>query len=218
MRIRFALIAEGTTEHGLLDHLTILCLHVGASEVSGSVPPFERLHVPVGHSSSRRLRAMPLLDPAANLYFVHRDADAPDPGPRYAEIAQAVTDSATAQRCVAIVPIHETEAWLLTDEVAIRRVAGRPNRRAELGLPPPHIIEQTPQPKERLEAALLAAAQPLAGKRLARFRQDFGQQRQQLLAELPLGGDLEQLTAWRRLRDDTAAAIAALRAAQEVQA
>jgi hypothetical protein len=117
---------------------------------------------------------------------------------------------------VAVVPIHETEAWLLTDEAAIRRVAGRPNGREPLNLPPIQQIEQTKCPKERLEAALLAAAQPLSGQRLARFRHDFGQRRRQLLEELPLDGPLEHLRAWCRLRDDTAKAITALRAIEDV--
>lgn len=217
MRVRFLLIGEGTTERGLLEHLTTLCIAVGATEASGAVPPFERLRSPVGHDLTLRLRAAQQLDPAANLYFVHRDADAPDPAPRYAEIAQARAASAVPQPAVAIVPIYETEAWLLLDEAAIRRVAGQPNGREPLNLPPLGRIEQTPSPKERLEAALLAAAQPLAGRRLERFKGDFVRQRQQLLEELPIDGPLRELAAWCRLRDDTAAAIAALRDDQEGQ-
>ncbi|MBX0329991.1 DUF4276 family protein [Oscillochloris sp. ZM17-4] len=218
MRVQFLLIGEGTTEHGLVEHLANLCIQVGATEASGSVPPFARLEVPVGHNMVLRLRAAHRLNPLANLYFVHRDADNDDPEPRHSEIMRAVAASAINLAHVAVVPIHETEAWLLTDEAAIRRVAGRPNGREPLNLPPLNRIEQTSRPKERLEAALLTAAQPLAGKRLRSFRQSMGQRRQQLIEELPLGGSLEQLAAWRRLRDDTAAAIAALRAAQEVQA
>ena len=218
MRVRFLLIGEGPTERGLLEHLTNLCIEAGATEASGSVPPFDRLPTPVGHNMTLRLRAARQLDPEANLYFVHRDADHDDPAPRYAEITQAITASQTNLAYVAIVPIHETEAWLLIDEPAIRRVAGRPNGHTQLNLPALNRIEQTSRPKERLEAALLAAAQPLAGKRLANFRREFGQQRQQLLEELAIGGVLEQLSSWRRLRDDTAAAIIAMRAAQAVHA
>lgn len=218
MRVQFLLIGEGTTEHGLVEHLASLCVASGATEASGSVPPFERLEVSVGHNLLLRLRAAHQLNPAANLYFVHRDADADDATPRHDEIMRAVEESGVSPACVAVVPIHETEAWLLTDEAAIRRVAGRPNGREPLNLPPLNQIEQTSRPKERLEAALLAAAQPLAGKRLKSFRQSMGQRRQQLLAELPLGGALEQLVAWRRLRDHTAAAIAGLPVAQEAQA
>lgn len=217
MRVQFLLIGEGSTERGLVDHLTNLCIEVGATEASGLVPPFERLEVPVGHSLVLRLRAAHQLNPSANLYFLHRDADADDATPRHDEIMRAVEASGINPTYVAVVPIHETEAWLLTNEAAIRRVAGRPNGREPLNLPPLQRIEQTSRPKERLEAGLLAAAQPLAGKRLTSFKRDIGQRRQQLLEELRLGGALEQLAAWRRLRDDTAAAIAALRAAQEAR-
>ncbi|HEU4322334.1 MAG TPA: hypothetical protein VFS21_04210 [Roseiflexaceae bacterium] len=218
MRVQFLLLGEGTTERGFIEHLTNLCIAAGASEASGSIPEFERSSVRVGHELVLKLHAARQLDPQANLFFVHRDADHDDPEPRYREIVRAVQTSTTAVAWVAIVPIHETEAWLLTDEEAIRRVAGKPRSRTPLNLPPLSRIEQTKRPKERLEAALLAAAQPLSGKHLERFKRAFGRQRQQLLEELPLGGALEQLAAWRRLRDDTAAAIAALRAAEETQA
>ncbi len=217
MQVQFLLIGEGTTETGLLEHLTNLCIAAGATEASGTVPAFERYAVPVGHDLGARLRAARHLLPEANLYFVHRDADQDDPAPRYAEIVQAVATHALTPRWVALVPIHETEAWLLTDEATIRRVAGRPNGHAPLNLPPLNRIEQTRRPKERLEAALLAAAQPLSGKRQVQFKQDFGHQRRQLLEALPVGSPLDQLAAWCRLRDDTAAAIAALSADQEAQ-
>lgn len=215
MRVQFLLMGEGPTEAALLEHLANICIAAGASEASGTVPAFERLRVPIGHDLALRLRAAHQLHPSANLYFVHRDADQDDPAPRYSEIVAAVAASIINLAYVAIVPIHETEAWLLTDEAAIRRVAGRPNGRNPLNLPPLHRIEQTSRPKERLEAALLAAAQPLSGKRLENFRRDFGRQCRQLLEELPLGGALEQLSGWCRLRDDTAAALARLRADQE---
>lgn len=215
MQIRFVLISEGSTEHGLVPHLTQLCIAVGADEVSGVVPAFERLRVPVRHDLVLRLQAVRQLEPTANLCFVHRDADGDDAAPRHHEIEQAVKQSATPQMHIALVPIHETEAWLLLNEDSIRRVAGRPKGHAALDLPLPHQVEQTRHPKERLEEALLAAAQPLRGRRLERFRRDFSQQRQQLLDELGVDGPLEQLSAWRRLRDDTAAAIATLRAAQQ---
>lgn len=216
MRVTFLLISEGTTEHGLVEHLTNLCIEAGATEASGSVPPFERLREPVGHDLNLRLRAARQLEPAANLYFVHRDADQDDPAARYAEIAQAVTTSETRSKVVAIVPIHETEAWLLTDEAAIRRVAGRPNGNSQLHLPALNRIERTAHPKEHLETALLAAAQPISGKRLENFRRELGRRRRQLLEELAVGGMLDQLSAWRRLRDNTIAAIESLQANQEV--
>jgi hypothetical protein len=211
MHVQFLLIGEGSTESALIEHLANLCVAVGATEASGAAPPFERLDRPVGHDLVPRLRAAQVLNPQSNLYFVHRDADAADPEPRYAEIAQALTASAVGVACVAVVPIYETEAWLLADVPAIRRVAGRPNGRTPLELPPLQRIEQTPQPKEVLTAALFAAAQPLSGRRAQRFRSEFAKQRRQLLEELTLDGAHTQLSAWQRLRDDTAAAIDALR-------
>lgn len=60
------------------------------------------------------------------------------------------------------------EAWLLFDEQAIRRAAGKPNGRHPLNLPNPAQLEAVPNPKETLIAALRSASE-LRGRRLARF-------------------------------------------------
>lgn len=213
LRISFVFIGEGNTDHGLREHLTSLCIDVGADEARGIIPDFYRLDGT--NSLEDRLRAARLLEPTANLYFIHHDSDSPDPEPTYQMIERAIQSSQhpDALPYVAVVPIQETEAWLLLDEQSIRDVASKPRGRVPLNLPPAHRIEATASPKERLQVALIAASE-LQGRRLERFRADFADQRRILLERLPIGGPLERLTAWQRLRGDTAAAIAALRAAQ----
>ena len=67
------------------------------------------------------------------MLFVHRDADSSQesssagPERRYDEVARAVADASYDGAWVGIVPVRMTEAWLLLDESAIRRVAGRPH-------------------------------------------------------------------------------------------
>lgn len=212
LNISFVLIGEGETERGLRAHLEQLCVEGGADEARGVVPDFGRLKY--DRALRNRLRAARELEPAANLYFIHHDADDEAPDQAYEVIRNAVAASQHGVPYVALVPIQETEAWLLGDEQAIRKAAGRPGGRAPLNLPPLQRIEATARPKERLHAALIAASE-LSGRRLERFKREFGIQRQILLERLPLGGPLERLDGWCRLRDDTAAAITALRAAQE---
>jgi hypothetical protein len=116
---------------------------------------------------------------------------------------------------VAVVPVQETEAWLLLDESAIRRVAGKPSGRNDLNLPRPANVETVARPKERLKGALLAAAE-VTGRRRKRFEADFASQRRLLLQRLPVGGPLSQVPAWVAMKAALKKAIARLNAAREL--
>lgn len=183
MHIDFALIGEGPSDYGLIDHLSQLCLEAGAEEVTGTVPDFHRLP-DVAHTVEAKLRATIQLAPNANLIFIHRDADSRDVTPRYAEITRAVGNCALTTAWVAVVPVQETEAWLLLDESAIRSVAGKPNGRADLNLPRPRMVENIANPKEHLRNAIVVASE-LRGRRLNDLRRNFSTHRQILLRRLP---------------------------------
>lgn len=94
--------------------------------------------------------------------------------------------------------MRSTEAWLLLNEAAIRRVAGNPRGSQPLQLPKPSQVENVSDPKEALRRAL-ADASGKQGRRLRTVRKSFGQHRRILLEQLPVGGALEQVPAWRRL-------------------
>ena len=209
MRIHFILVGEGTSDDGLIPHLENLCIDLGADEVTGTGVDFRRLDQPVGHSLEAKLGAAVQLEPEANLFFVHRDADSPDPAPRYAEIASAVAAVEVAQEWVALVPVQETEAWLLLDEAAIRLVARKPRGRTPLNLPRARQIEAVANPKERLREALVVASEA-SGRKLENLRRDFPDHRRILLQRLPIRGPLLEVDSWVRLESDLAAAIARL--------
>lgn len=209
MRIHFVLVGEGTSDDGLIPHLENLCIHLGADEVTGTGVDFRRLGQAIGHSLQAKLGAAIQLEPDANLYFLHRDADSPDPAPRYAEIANAVEAVELTQEWVALIPVQETEAWLLLDEAAIRMVARKPRGRVTLNLPRASQVESVASPKERLQEILVAASEA-SGRRLEKFRRDFPSQRRILLQRLPVGGRLAEVNSWVRLQSDLAAAIAKL--------
>ena len=135
-----------------------------------------------------------------DLLFVHRDADAAGHEERTREIVDALANAALDVGQVPIVPVRTTEAWVLLDEAAIRRVAGKPRGRQPLNLPRPARVESLADPKEALATAL-AAASGYSGSRLRRFRNRFGQHRRILLEQLAVGGTLELVPAWRRLRE-----------------
>ena len=94
-----------------------------------------------------------------------------------------------------VIPVRTTEAWLLLDEAAIRRVAGNPRGRQPLRLPRPSQVENVSDPKETLRNAL-ADASGKQGRRLQTTRKSFNQHRRILLEQLPVGGALKQVPAW----------------------
>ena len=93
------------------------------------------------------------------------------PEERIEEIQHAVAAAKRQGVCVpavAVVPVRMIEAWLCFDEVAIRKAAGNPNGKQQLGLPDHKRIEARPNPKNDLKKALLAASE-LRGRRLKKF-------------------------------------------------
>ena len=94
-----------------------------------------------------------------DVLFVHRDAEEEDPNNRYDEIRRALPSGmAVSKPYVCVVPVRMTEAWLLTNEAAIRRAAGNPRGRMKLSLPAVGRIERIPDPKETLFAAIRIAS------------------------------------------------------------
>lgn len=158
----------------------------------------------------RKMGAVLSVETEYDLLFVHRDSDTAGHETRTREINEASANVALNVNRVPIVPVRTTEAWILLDEVAIRRVAGKPGGRQPLNLPRPSRVEHLADPKGALETALVAAS-GCSGNRLRKFRNKFGQHRRILLEQLPIGGALDHVPAWARLRE----AISALVAAQQ---
>jgi hypothetical protein len=129
---------------------------------------------------------------------VHRDAEGQNPLIRRDEVLSAVASIREGVAALAIVPVRMTEAWLLVDEEAIRRVAGRPKGIEPLGLPPAGDVEEVPDPKKVLRHALELAS-GATGRRLRRFKRDFGGHRRRLLEGLDHHGPVSQLSAWQQL-------------------
>jgi hypothetical protein len=199
--IHFVFIGEGSSDAGLIPHLENLCIELGADEVTGTAVDYQRLQENFSRTVEAKLMAAIQLEPSANLYFIHRDPDTPEASERYREISDAVVACSLGQQWVAVIPVQETEAWILLDEVAIRKVAGRPGGREPLNLPRPSRVEAIAQPKEQLKEALVRAAN-VTGRRLTKFRADFPIHRLLLLQRLPTGGLLSDVKSWTRMRDD----------------
>ena len=200
MTIRFLLICEGSSDAALVSHIQALLIDCGASEAD-DVASYR------GRRVSDKVRIGLQYDRSVNLLFVHRDADTMDPDTRYDEIREGVTEAGYDGRWVGVVPVRMMEAWLLADEAAIRRVAGRPRGTEPLDLPVPDELENIPDPKETLREVLMKAGAPRGVRRRKRLKADFGNLRKQLAENLPPGGSLEQVAAWARFRDDVDSAM-----------
>ncbi|MFC0439163.1 DUF4276 family protein [Kutzneria buriramensis] len=140
-----------------------------------------------------------------DVVVVHRDADNAGHAARTREIVDAVATVTRGSHVVPVVPVRMTEAWLLLDEAAIRRVAGNPKGRAGLGLPKPHEVESVADPKHVLKQCLLAAAD-CTGRRHNQVARRFDEHRRNLLERLDPHGPVTKLASWQRLVDSVAAA------------
>ena len=154
--IRYTLLAEGSSDKALLPILTWL-LHQRCSEhaIQSQWADLGRLPRPP-KELSERIRAS-VKHYGCDLLFVHRDADRDSRRKRAGEIRQALSDT-THPPAVCVVPVRMTEAWLLSDEMAIRKAAGNPRGRQPLQLPSMKNIEKLPNPKSDLYDLLRSAS------------------------------------------------------------
>lgn len=203
MRINFLLVCEGSFDEEIISHLEKLLIECGADEATGFA-------YSTGGAIKSKIRAAIKDMPYMDCLFVHRDADSPNSDPRYEEIKNSLNSADYDGLWVGLVPVQEIEAWLLLDEAAIRRVAGKPRGRNALRLPRARRVEELRNPKEVLRQKILDASGK-TGRQRKRIEGKLGSMCYQLLRDLPIGGPLEQVPAWARLKRDAEECIAQLR-------
>jgi len=115
---------------------------------------------------------------------IHRDCDNQEPRVRSEEITSAVTQTLGAGfPTIEVLPRTMTEAWLLLNEAAIRKVAGKPNSKKSLNLPKSKNVEGVRDPKKVLEEAILVASDE-SGRRRQKISGKFNSHRRNLLEQL----------------------------------
>jgi hypothetical protein len=159
--------------------------------------------------ASRIVAGRSLVGQALDLIVVHRDADNAGSAARRSELVKAMSVAAAQEHLVPVIPVRMTEAWLLLDEPAIRRVAGNPRGRIPLALPKRHEVEAVADPKQALRDSILTASEA-AGRRRLRVGQRFDQHRRQLLEGLDRTGPVAQLQSWKQLVTDVQQAAVTL--------
>ena len=193
------LLADGASDLPLATHLRAMCLDRGHDV---AVSPIAPQRFPAGKRSVEdRLRILEQSGDRYDLAFIHRDAEGMDREQRSREIEQGVRAVNAVAPWMAVIPVRMTEAWLLLDAREIRLVAGRPNGREDLDLPPLKQVEKLSDPKEVLRHALLIAS-AATGRRRARAQRDFSRHRELLLQRLDRRGPVTHLSGWQALVGD----------------
>lgn len=204
--ITFALVREGPTDDGIVR----LIREVITSSAG------DRIDTVVGESRSYTGRPATQVSEVVDeqgtpidLLFVHHDSDSRDHTATEAEILAAAEHFPDPARVVGVIPVQETEAWMLADEELIQSVVGRSRTtltRQDLGIPPLRRVETTPSPKEVLEEALVLATKETRRAR-KRTRDRFSDHRAAILDFLDIDGPLALLESWQRFREETSTAV-----------
>ena len=166
MNIQYTLLSDGSSDQALLPILSFVLRERGAETVEPQWADVGRLREPP-QALPDRIRAAIDLYPC-DLLFVHRDAERVGHDLRREEIILALDAAGIDVASVCVVPVRMTETWLLIDEGAIRKAAGRPRGRATLNLPQLRRLEGEANPKAALHQALRDASE-LRGRRLRDF-------------------------------------------------
>ncbi len=199
--LQFTLVTDGTSDAGMLTPILewLLRAHCNRFGVGISHADVARCRIPPRGLANRirfALEAYP-----CDALFVHRDAERDPPESRHEEIRAALDTLShlmTTPR-IHVVPVRMTEAWLLIDEMAIRRASDNPNGKVRLDLPQISRLEDQPDPKHLLHE-LLKTASEKQGRRLRAFDPRHSMRRiAQLIEDF---SPLRKLSAFRRLESD----------------
>lgn len=177
-----------------------MLLHSGTTlPLSGTWVDPQRLPLGTRTLTARLQYALDLYP--CDLLFVHRDSERQDPPIRYAEVTDALANLAVLPPVLCVVPVRMTEAWLLTDEAAIRRAADNPHGSVALSLPALHTVERIPDPKQKLFDLLRTASQK-SGRRLDQFKRDESERRFRVAELTEDISPLQHIPAFQRLQSE----------------
>ncbi len=169
--LNITLVTEGTSDIALIPHIRWLLRQNGITN------PIEFTWADLRHlprnieikGLSKKISLAIELYPC-NILFVHRDSDNRPVEERETEILNAIEnlEGTKPDYFVCVIPVKETEAWLLFDENAIRRAAGNRYGNELLELPKLKDLENLADPKQLLNDKLKIAS-GRKGRRLAKF-------------------------------------------------
>jgi hypothetical protein len=202
--LRFTLVGEGSSDENLIPILEWAVREQGVEVAQGEFARWDLLPEKPATVAEKIIAGLALYE--CDLLFIHRDSDQLDPSPRRKEITSAVNEAKAFQiinvPSVPVIPIRETEAWLLIEERAIRMAANNPNGKNNLKLPSFKRIEKCADPKKELQRVLRAASEH-SPQRLKTFNTEAAMARVvDHISDFKL---LRKLSAFQSLESDLAA-------------
>jgi len=151
--LRYTLLSDGSSDAVLMPIIEWLIReHRPDLGLQGLVA--ERLET-IDRSLMQRIPAA-LASFPCDVLFVHRDAEGDSMAARQREIDEA--SAALDISYVPVIPVRMTEAWLFSDEAAIRSAADNRNGKMPLNLPAKKRWEGLADPKEELFQLLITAS------------------------------------------------------------
>jgi hypothetical protein len=202
--IRFTLVGEGSSDANLIPILEWALREQEVEVVQGQFARWDLLPKRPKTLVEKIVAGLKLFE--CDLLFVHRDADNAGQKPRRDETATAILEVKSLQKLIApsvpVIPIRETEAWLLVEEKAIRKAANNPNGKVGLNLPPLKRIEKCFDPKKELQRVLRLACE-YSPQNLSRF--DVNAATAHVVDHISDFKILRKLSAFQSLEADLAA-------------
>ena len=158
--LRYTLIVDGSSDRALLPIINWLLKSLGVKvAINGEWADFRRLQRPPKTLEAKILKSIELYE-HFDILFIHRDAENQPRQNRVSEIrdAESLIKNIVNFPIVCVIPIKMTEAWLLFDEMTIRKAAGNPKGKQELNLPKVTEIEKISDAKTKLKEILSNAS------------------------------------------------------------
>jgi uncharacterized protein DUF4276 len=208
-----ALYAEGPTDYYFLKPLLRrLCEELCARRGEGVLEIGDLLELddPADRreeSREERITAAALAAKSAwHVLFIHADGAGHPDRSREEQIAPAMRrlgpELGAGYDSVAVIPIRETEAWLLADGNALRQAFGTNRTNDELGIPSiPGEVERIADPKQILNAACMAATSRRRG-RLKKASAYF-----EIVGECVCLAELSKVPAFKAMYDELSIAL-----------
>jgi hypothetical protein len=170
MKINYVLISDGSSDSALIKIINF-CLkkHFGDIVIAGQRADLYRVNRRPKTLVEKIRASIDYYEPG--IIFIHRDAEKQLLETREEEINDAIKEIIIGEykgKYIRVIPIKMMEAWLLTDEMAIRYASGNPNGTAKLDMPDIKKIEQLTDPKYTLKK-LICDASELKGRRLKKL-------------------------------------------------
>ncbi len=161
--LRYTLVADGSSDIALMPIIEWLVAQIRPE--LGVVGDMARDVGKIGLALADRVPVALKLFPC-DILFIHRDAENDSPQTRLDEISLAV--DTLHDNYVPIIPVRMTEAWLFSDEAAIRSAAENRSGRIQLHLPAKRSWEGLNDPKQLLFEKLKLASEK-TGRALDKF-------------------------------------------------